>query len=120
MANIGPFTFTQWRINMPRIYRPKVRLPARAGVQGNIIVRGSRRSEIAQGACAVLVGSRAAAQALIDQYYALCDVATVVSVTDQHGRVFPNVIALSVSHMLSDQVGGTARLDSVWSLDVGF
>lgn len=120
MANIGPFTFTLWRINMPRIYRPKVRLPARSGVPGHIIMRGSRRSAIASGPCAVLVASRAVAQSLIDNYYALCDASTVVNVTDQHGKTFQSVIVLSVSHLLSDQIGGTCRVDSQWQLDVGF
>lgn len=120
MANIGPFTFPLWRINMPRIYRPKRRLPARSGVPGHVIVRGSRRSAIARGACATVAANRAAAQSLIDQYYTLCDNSTVVSVTDQHGKVFQGVIVLSVMHYLSDQVGGTARIDTVWELDVGF
>lgn len=120
MANIGPFTFSQWRINMPRIYRPKARLPARSGVPGHIIMRGSRRSPIASGGCAVIVANRATAQTLLDNYYALCDSASVVNVTDQHGKVFQNVIALAVSHFLSDQFGGTVRVDSSWQLDVGF
>jgi len=120
MANIGPFIFSQWRINMPRIYRPKRRLQARSGVPGHVIVRGSRRSPIARGPCAVIVANRAAAQTLIDQYYALCDASTVVSVTDQHGKTFPGCIVLSVMHYLSDQLGGTARIDTVWELDVGF
>jgi hypothetical protein len=120
MPNIGSFTFTQWRINMPRIYRPKIRLPARSGVQGHIIMRGPRRSAIASGTCAVYVASRSVAQSLIDNYYTLSDTAGVVSVTDQHGKTYQNVIVLAVSHMLSDQIGGTCRVDSTWQLDVGF
>ncbi len=120
MATIGPFTFTQWRIAMPRIRRPKVRLAAHAGVAQNILVRGYLRIDPVSGWTAVISANIATAQALIDQYVALASSTDVVSVTDQFGRVYPRVTVMDVHHELSQQVGGTARVDAYWTLDVGF
>ncbi len=120
MATIGPFTFTQWRINMPRIRRPKIRLQARAGVPQNVLVRGYLRIEVVSGWTAVIVASVAAAQTLIDQHITLASGLDVVSVVDQFGRVYPRVTVMDVQHELSQQIGGTARVDAYWTLDVGF
>lgn len=121
MANsIGPFTFSQWRINMPRVRRPKIRAPARSGVPGNIVVRGYQRSDLAMGWTAAIVGNLASAQALIDQHIALASSTTVVTVVDQFGKIFQNCIVMDVQHELSLQMGGTARVDAYWTIDVGF
>jgi hypothetical protein len=120
MASIGSFSFTQWRIAMPRLRRPKVRAQARVGVPGNVVIRGSYRMGLASGWTAVVVGSVATAQALIDQYSALANGTNNVTVIDQFGRSYPFVIVMDVHHELSQQVGGTARVDAFWTLDVGF
>lgn len=120
MPSIGRFTFTQWRITMPRVRRPKVRLAAHAGVPQNILVRGYLRIDTVSGWTAVIVANLGTAQDLIDQHIALASSNEVVSVVDQFGRVFNRVTVMDVHHELSMQIGGTARVDAYWTLDVGF
>lgn len=120
MASIGQFSFSQWRIAMPRQRRPKIRLPARSGVNGNVLVRGYYRMDPATGWTATIAASLSAAQSLIDSYTALASSTGVVTVVDQFGRSYSGVIVLDVRHELSLQIGNLARVDAYWTLDVGF
>lgn len=120
MASIGNFSFHQWRIAMPREVRPKLPLQRRSGVAQRVLVRGDRQMESAAGWTATICASRAAAQTLIVQHLALVSSTQVVSVVDQFGFTFPYVTPMTVRHDLTDQIGGTARVDAYWTLDVGF
>lgn len=124
MASIGRFSFVQWRIRMPAIVRPKVRLPPRAGVPQNVIIRGDYRSAVAMGWTAALVANETAARALLNEYVALAASTEVVQVVDQFGYRFSYVTVLSAAgdgtaFEITKQLSG-ARLDCYWTLDVGF
>lgn len=124
MASIGRFSFTQWRIRMPVIVRPKVRKPPRSGVPQNVIVRGDYRSAVASGWTAAFVASEVIARSLLNEYVALAASTDVVQVVDQFGIRFSHVSVLSAAgdgtaFEISKQLSGV-RLDCFWTLDVGF
>lgn len=125
MPSIGRFPFTQWRIRMPVLVRPKVRLPPRAGVPQNVIVRGDRRSTVASGWTAVYVANEIAARSLLNDYAALAASTEVVQVVDQFGFRYNYVSVLSVAgdgtaYEINRNLPSGARLDCYWTLDVGF
>lgn len=115
MANIGNFSFLQFRITMPRVRRPFARLPPFSGVNNYVLIRGQPRIETAKGPTATQLFNRAAAQALLTSYIA--SIGQVVSVVDQFGVLFTQCTIMDVDPMPSDIIGG-ARLDAVWTLDV--
>ena len=116
---IGPFLFQQWRGTMARPYRPKIRLPARAGVQNNVIMRGYLRTDISNISTAVIVNSLFNAHQLVDGYLGLASAANSVTATDQHGVNFSSVIVMSVDFEISVALNNFARVDARWRLDVG-
>lgn len=120
MPTIGRFAFVQWRIAMPRVRRPKIRLAPRPGVIGNVIVRGFRRIETASGWTAGLATPLSGAQQLIDDYTELAASTNNVRVVDQFGRVYTDVIVMDVRADLTLQINGVYRVDAFWTLDVGF
>lgn len=115
MASIGNFSFHQFRLTMPRVRRPYVRLQPFSGVNNYVLVRGSPRIELARGSTAIQLANRGAAQALLNYY--INSIGYVVNVTDQFGVVFTQCTIMNVDPTPSDIIGG-ARLDAVWTLDV--
>lgn len=117
MAAIGNFTVTQFRITMPRPHRPIARQPAFPGVNNHILLRGAPRVEMATGWTAVDLSSRAATQALLNNY--LAAIGTVVTVVDQFDIVFQQCTILNVYPVPADKVLG-GRLEAYWSIDVPY
>jgi len=93
MASIGRFSFTQWHIRMSAIVRSKVRLPPRAGVPQNVIVR----SAVASGWTAAIVANETVARALLNEYVALASSTAIVQVVDQFGHRYDHVSVLSAA-----------------------
>lgn len=116
---IGPYTFSQWRLAIPRTSYAMAAIPGAPGYAGRIVISDAKQKPLARGSTAIqTAGNGATAALLMNQYYALKDARQPLTIVDQFGLAFFNCLILDVVCEPSELIGGLCRVDCNWVIDV--
>lgn len=114
MPSIGNFGFTTFQGRMMPARRLVGLVEPAVGVDGYAVALGAWRNDPVTVRGILNVTSIAQAEGLREQYRGA--IASVVSVSDQFGVTWPNVIIMEVSAEYSFTLFGLIRLQSTWKL----
>lgn len=114
MASIGNFTFTTFQGRMMPAKRLVGLVEPAVGVDGYAVALGAWRNDPVMIRGILNVSSIAQAESLREQYRG--SIASVVSVFDQFGVTWQNVIVMEVSAEYSFTLFNSVRIESTWKL----